>query len=38
MTMGPLIAETLQIPFTYCWSPAFVAKPLDWPNYIGELD
>ncbi|KAH7416725.1 glycosyltransferase family 1 protein [Cadophora sp. MPI-SDFR-AT-0126] len=34
MTMGPGIAETLQVPFTYCWSPAFVPKPLDWPNYI----
>ncbi|KAH9212963.1 putative sterol glucosyltransferase [Leptodontidium sp. 2 PMI_412] len=34
MSMGPGLAETLQVPFTYCWSPAFVAKPQDWPNYI----
>ncbi|KAH8894214.1 sterol glucosyltransferase [Thozetella sp. PMI_491] len=34
MTEGPLLAETLKIPFTYCWSPALVPKPLDWPNYI----
>ncbi|GAM40538.1 hypothetical protein TCE0_039r12963 [Talaromyces pinophilus] len=31
---GSSIAEALQIPFTYCWSPAFVAKPQDWGNYI----
>ncbi|KAK7414351.1 hypothetical protein QQX98_006793 [Neonectria punicea] len=31
---GPLLAETLKIPFTYCWSPALVGKPRDWPSYI----
>ncbi|KAH7152809.1 hypothetical protein EDB81DRAFT_789732 [Dactylonectria macrodidyma] len=31
---GPLLAETLKIPFTYCWSPALVSKPRDWPSYI----
>ncbi|KAJ2898613.1 hypothetical protein MKZ38_003810 [Zalerion maritima] len=31
---GPLIAETLKIPFTYCWSPALVPKPIDWPSNI----
>ncbi|KAF7880784.1 uncharacterized protein EAF01_011949 [Botrytis porri] len=33
-TMGPLLCDTLQIPFTYCWSPAFVPKPADWSNYL----
>ncbi|KAI5236269.1 glycosyltransferase family 1 protein [Aureobasidium subglaciale] len=28
------LAEILQIPFTYCWSPALVPKPADWPSYI----
>ncbi|KAG4428277.1 hypothetical protein IFR05_016242, partial [Cadophora sp. M221] len=37
MSMGPGLAETLQVPFTYCWSPAFVAKPQDWPNYIDNF-
>ncbi|KAH7166450.1 hypothetical protein EDB81DRAFT_918891, partial [Dactylonectria macrodidyma] len=31
---GPMIAQTLKIPFTYCWSPALVPKPVDWPSYI----
>ncbi|KAF7303781.1 Glycosyltransferase family 1 protein [Mycena indigotica] len=31
---GPSLAETLQIPFTYCWSPALVPKPVDWPSHI----
>lgn len=34
---GPLIAETLKIPFTYCWSPALVPKPKDWGPHIGEI-
>ncbi|KAH7399751.1 hypothetical protein BKA64DRAFT_575344 [Cadophora sp. MPI-SDFR-AT-0126] len=33
-TEGPLLVETLKIPFTYCWSPALVPKPLDWPSHI----
>ncbi|KAI0117994.1 glycosyltransferase family 1 protein [Hypoxylon sp. NC0597] len=32
---GPMLAETLQIPFTYCWSPSLIPKPLDWPSHIG---
>ena len=28
--------EYLEVPFTYCWSPALVPKPTDWPSYIGE--
>lgn len=34
---GPCLAETLRIPFTYCWSPALVPKPLDWDSHIGKL-
>ncbi|KAJ7363785.1 sterol glucosyltransferase [Mycena albidolilacea] len=33
-TEGPALAETLKIPFTYCWSPALVPKPVDWPAHI----
>ncbi|KAK6227544.1 sterol glucosyltransferase [Colletotrichum tabaci] len=31
---GPVLAESQKIPFTYCWSPALVPKPIDWPAYI----
>ncbi|KAH6691488.1 hypothetical protein F5X68DRAFT_267652 [Plectosphaerella plurivora] len=31
---GPLLADRLRIPFTYCWSPALVPKPKDWGSYI----
>ncbi|KAH8752807.1 glycosyltransferase family 1 protein [Diaporthe sp. PMI_573] len=34
LTTGPLLCDTLQIPFTYCWSPAFVPKPADWSNCL----
>jgi len=34
-TEGPSLAEALEIPFTYCWSPALVPKPRDWPSHIG---
>ncbi|KAJ5161084.1 hypothetical protein N7492_006476 [Penicillium capsulatum] len=33
-TEGPNLAETLNIPFTYCWSPALVPKPQDWGSNI----
>lgn len=33
-TVGPALAEALQVPFTYCWSPALVPKPADWPSHI----
>ena len=33
-TEGPMLAETLQIPHTYCWSPALVPKPVDWAGHI----
>ena len=34
-TEGPSLAEALEVPFTYCWSPALVPRPWDWPSYIG---
>ncbi|KAJ5813241.1 hypothetical protein N7447_010264 [Penicillium robsamsonii] len=34
MFEGPHLAEILKVPFTYCWSPALIPKPLDWPSYI----
>lgn len=33
-TEGPCLAETLKVPFTYCWSPSLVPKPIDWPAHI----
>lgn len=33
-TVGPALAEALEVPFTYCWSPALVPKPADWPSHI----
>ncbi|KAI1411633.1 glycosyltransferase family 1 protein [Hypoxylon sp. FL1857] len=32
---GPMLAETLQIPVTYCWSPSLIPKPPDWQSHIG---
>lgn len=32
---GPHLARILKVPFTYCWSPALVPKPVDWPSHIG---
>ncbi|KAJ4019688.1 hypothetical protein NW766_003446 [Fusarium irregulare] len=31
---GPCLTETLRVPVTYCWSPALVPKPSDWPENI----
>ncbi|KAK6217964.1 hypothetical protein LQW54_003020 [Pestalotiopsis sp. IQ-011] len=31
---GPGLAETLEISFTYWWSPALVPKPSDWGPHI----
>ncbi|OHW90252.1 glycosyltransferase family 1 protein [Colletotrichum incanum] len=31
---GPILTESLKIPFTYCWSPALVPKPGDWGAHI----
>jgi UDP:flavonoid glycosyltransferase YjiC (YdhE family) len=30
------LIATRKIPFTYCWSPALVPKPFDWPSNIGK--
>ncbi|PHH55364.1 Sterol 3-beta-glucosyltransferase UGT80A2 [Ceratocystis fimbriata CBS 114723] len=30
----PGILHRLQIPFTYCWSPALIPKPQDWGDHI----
>jgi hypothetical protein len=34
-TVGPVLMENLEVPFTYCWSPALVPKPSDWGEHIG---
>jgi len=34
MSEAPFVAETLRIPYTYCWSPALVPKPSDWADHI----
>ncbi|KFA71896.1 hypothetical protein S40288_09517 [Stachybotrys chartarum IBT 40288] len=31
---GPLLAERLRVPFTYCWSPTLIPKPADWGRHI----
>ncbi|KFY22704.1 hypothetical protein V493_06383 [Pseudogymnoascus sp. VKM F-4281 (FW-2241)] len=31
---GPFLSDLLKVPTTYCWSPALVPKPLDWPEHI----
>ncbi|CAG8384820.1 unnamed protein product [Penicillium salamii] len=33
-TEGPNLAETLQVPFTYCWSSALIPKPQEWGAHI----
>ncbi|KAF2124318.1 glycosyltransferase family 1 protein [Dothidotthia symphoricarpi CBS 119687] len=33
-SVGPVLAEALKVPLTYCWSPALVPKPSDWPSHI----
>eukprot|EP01026_Neomeris_dumetosa_P033361 TRINITY_DN26605_c0_g1_i2.p1 TRINITY_DN26605_c0_g1~~TRINITY_DN26605_c0_g1_i2.p1 ORF type:complete len:309 (-),score=36.87 TRINITY_DN26605_c0_g1_i2:267-1193(-) len=33
-TEGPRLLEDSNTPWTYCWSPALVAKPNDWPENI----
>ena len=34
---GPFLLKTLQIPYTYCWSPGLVPKPHDWPANAGTV-
>lgn len=31
---APGMVSRLRIPWTYCWSPALIPKPVDWGNYI----
>ncbi|TYJ54077.1 hypothetical protein B9479_005263 [Cryptococcus floricola] len=31
---GPSILDRLKVPWTYCWSDAFIAKPDDWKEHI----
>jgi UDP:flavonoid glycosyltransferase YjiC (YdhE family) len=31
---GPNLAAQLNVPFTYCWSPALVPKPRDWTPHV----
>ncbi|KAG6356331.1 hypothetical protein INS49_015719 [Diaporthe citri] len=33
-TEGPLLAEKLRIPTTYCWSPALIPTPVNWPDFM----
>ena len=33
---GPKLLEKLAVPHTYCWSPALVPRPSDWPEHIGK--
>lgn len=35
LSEAPFLMESLQIPHTYCWSPALVPKPRDWGRHIG---
>ncbi|KAL9087941.1 MAG: hypothetical protein Q9159_003383 [Coniocarpon cinnabarinum] len=34
LTWAPGMLARLQIPWTYCWSPALIPKPRDWQQYI----
>ena len=34
LTEGPFLAETLNIPHTYCWSSALAPRPRDWAEHI----
>ena len=30
------LVQAGKVPFTYCWSPALIPKPADWPATIGK--
>lgn len=34
LSEGPFLIERLRVPFTYCWSPALIPRPKDWPEQI----
>ncbi|KAI1103665.1 glycosyltransferase family 1 protein [Jackrogersella minutella] len=31
---APAVLTRLRIPYTYCWSPALIPKPMDWGKHI----
>ncbi|KAK2477128.1 hypothetical protein H9L39_12352 [Fusarium oxysporum f. sp. albedinis] len=33
-TTATSMLSAQEVPYTYCWSPALVPKPADWPPYI----
>ena len=34
---GSMVAnDFVQVPYTYCWSPSLIPKPIDWGDHIGE--
>ncbi|RSL56951.1 hypothetical protein CEP54_008512 [Fusarium duplospermum] len=34
MNEGPRLLKSLEVPFTYCWSPALIPKPREWGHNI----
>ena len=34
LTWAPGVLARLQIPWTYCWSPALIPKPRDWSSHV----
>ncbi|KAF4453375.1 sterol glucosyltransferase [Fusarium albosuccineum] len=34
MNEGPRLLKSLEIPFTYCWSPTLIPKPREWGHNI----
>ncbi|KAJ4405477.1 hypothetical protein N0V91_005217 [Didymella pomorum] len=34
MIWGPGALQRLQVPHTYCWSPALIPKPTDWGSHV----
>ncbi|KAL2135950.1 hypothetical protein VTI74DRAFT_6178 [Chaetomium olivicolor] len=34
ITEAPRLLRTLNVPFTYCWSPSLIPKPKDWGGNI----
>jgi hypothetical protein len=33
-TFAGSLLSRLRVPFSYMWSPSFVPKPADWPEYL----
>ncbi|CAG2010349.1 unnamed protein product [Fusarium graminearum] len=34
---GHRLLKSLEVPFTYCWSPSVIPKPREWGPNIGEI-